>query len=94
MELKRVPTLRATVCQIERGLFRISYYTDTVECDTHGLPIYQVGSSVPDAQQRIEERARGCGFAVVVWDDSLAVTTLLRGETEIAPPLGGVPAGK
>jgi hypothetical protein len=94
MELKRVPTLRATVCQIERGLFRVSYQIDTVEWDAHRLPIYQVGSSVSDAKQRIEEKARGCGFAMVVWEDAFGETTLLPGETGIDPPQGGVSAGE
>jgi hypothetical protein len=97
MEFKSVPPpiLRATVCQIERGLFRVSYQTDAVDWDAHRLPIYQVGSSASDAKQRIEERAKGCGFGMVVWDDTLTVTTLLADETiGIAAPLGGVSAGE
>jgi hypothetical protein len=69
--------LRATLCEIERGLFHVSYRADTAKSGLHELPIYQVGTCASDARQRVEERARGCGFELVVWDYATLVPALL-----------------
>jgi hypothetical protein len=94
MELKGLPrpVLRATVCEIERGLFQVSYQTDAVEWAVHALPKYQVGASAPDAKQRIEQRAQQSGFGLVVWEEALVATALFsEPAVEIASPLRGVP---
>jgi hypothetical protein len=86
--------LRATLCEIERGLFHVSYRSDVVEWDVHELPAYQVGASAVDAKQRIEARAQGCGFETVLWEYALVVPTSMPDPTgETAPPPQGIAAG-
>jgi hypothetical protein len=59
--------LSATLCEIERGLFYVTYTVDGVGLGKHLLPRYQVGTCALDAQQRIEEKARECGYAAIMW---------------------------
>lgn len=66
--------LAATICEIERGLFHVSYHMAAIEQD---LPIYQVGACAAEAQGRIEQMAKARGFDVVVWDHELVDPTLL-----------------
>jgi hypothetical protein len=60
--------LHATLCEIERGLFHVAYRISGVGLGTQRLPRYQVGTCVSDAQLRIEQRARECGYDSVVWE--------------------------
>jgi hypothetical protein len=64
--------LSATLCEIERGLFYVTYTVDGVGLGKHLLPRYQVGTCASDAQQRIEHRARECGYAAVIWESAVA----------------------
>jgi hypothetical protein len=80
--------LRATLCEIERGLFHVSYRTDSADADVSDLPRYQVASSASVARQRIEEQAHSCGFIEVVWDYAPVVTTRLSGSAGDIPPAG------
>jgi hypothetical protein len=60
--------LYANLYEIERGLFCVSYRRGDGAIGKHLLPCYQVGISVSDAQKRIEQRARECGYDAVVWE--------------------------
>jgi hypothetical protein len=60
------------LCEIERGLFHVSYRTDAVAGDLGSLPVYQLGTTAADARQRIEETAQRCGFDTVIWDHPAA----------------------
>lgn len=95
MESERLPRrpLRATLCELERGLFHINYRTDTAAPDVHELPRYQVGASSSDAKRRIEKAARRCGFAIVLWDDATVVAAPLGGQ-EHAPAAARLAAGE
>jgi hypothetical protein len=75
MGSRRLPglVLRATLCEIERGLFHVSYRSDIAEWDVHELPAYQVGTCAADAKQRIEAQALVSGFETVLWDSALYV---------------------
>jgi hypothetical protein len=64
--------LSATLCEIERGLFYVTYTVDGVGLGKHLLPRYQVGTCASDAQRRIEDRARECGFRAVIWESAVA----------------------
>jgi hypothetical protein len=64
--------LSATLCEIERGLFYVTYTVDGVGLGKHLLPRYQVGTSASDAQQRIEDRARECGYTAVIWKSAVS----------------------
>ncbi len=72
--------LRATLCEIERGLFHVLYRMEGVGLGQHHLPRYQVGASASDARRRVEQRARECGYETVAW------------ETEVAEPVIQWPA--
>lgn len=63
-------TLRATLCEIECGVFYATYQPGP---DTDNLPSYQVGKSADDAKQKIERRAKALGFAAVTWRESIMV---------------------
>lgn len=95
MESGRLPrqVLRATLCEVERGLFHVNYRTDTALSDFHELPRYQLGGSGSDAKRRIERAARRCGFAIVLWDDATGAATPL-GEPEIAAAAARVAAAE
>ena len=60
--------LQATLCEIERGLFRVAYRLSGFGPGIQYLPRYQVGTSALDAQSRIEQCARECGYSSVVWE--------------------------
>ena len=64
--------IRACLCQIERGLFHISYRAGTPDRQPHHLPPYQLGTCASDAMHRIEECARVGGYGSVVWDTAFA----------------------
>jgi len=83
--------LRATLCEVERGLFHVNYRTDTAAWDVHELPRYQLAGNAFDAKRRIESAARGCGFGIVLWDDAIHVAPPLP---EIVPAAAGVAAGE
>jgi hypothetical protein len=68
IQLQDGRVLSATLCEVERGLFYVTYTLDSVGLGKHLLPRYQVGISASDAQQRIERRARECGYETVVWE--------------------------
>jgi hypothetical protein len=68
IQLKDGRVLRATLCEVERGLFYVTYTMESAALGKHLLPRYQVGTCASDAQQRIEKRARECGYEVVIWE--------------------------
>ena len=74
--------LHASLCEIERGLFHISYRIDTAEWEEPDLPLYQVDGSVVAAQQHIEQRALELGFDAIEWDYELLTTAITF------PPVG------
>ncbi len=61
--------LRATLCEVERGLFCIAYSWDAAGGDRRLLPRYQVGTNAADAMRRVEREARGHGYAAIVWEE-------------------------
>lgn len=63
-------TLRATLCEIERGVFYASYHQGP---DTEELPSYQVGRSAEEAKERIERCAAALGFVTVLWRESIVI---------------------
>jgi hypothetical protein len=66
-------TLHATLCEIERGLFHISYRGDTLDRKLHPLPPYQVGTCASDAQRKVEQLVRQRGYELVIWEPALAI---------------------
>jgi hypothetical protein len=70
--------LHATLYEIERGLFQVAYRVAGVGLGKHHLPHYQVGTCVADAQLRIEQRARECGYDMVVWEPAFVESVMSR----------------
>lgn len=66
-------TLRATLCEIERGVFYATYFQDRTAPDTEDLPRYQVGRSAGDAKQQLEGNARELGYEAVSWKESIVI---------------------
>jgi hypothetical protein len=64
-------TLRATICEIERGVFYAVYAGDRSAPATDELPVYQVGRSADDAKRSIERRAHQLGYSEVWWQESI-----------------------
>jgi hypothetical protein len=69
LEADRGRTLRATLCEIERGVFFATYPDGGPEADR--LATYQTGKSAADAKQRIERSAEALGFGAVVWREGI-----------------------
>jgi hypothetical protein len=65
--------LRATLCEIERGVFYATYFQDKAAPDTEDLPRYQVGKCADDAKQQIEANARALGYEGVSWKEAIIV---------------------
>jgi hypothetical protein len=70
-------TLRATLCEIERGLFHASYRSIGFGVDStsmapnqNNLPIYHLARTASDARDDIERIARAIGFETIVWEDA------------------------
>jgi hypothetical protein len=67
--------LWATLCEIEPGLFSVRYRCNVADGSVHDMPVYQVATCIAEAEQRIENRARTCGFDAVMWDHGLVSPT-------------------
>jgi hypothetical protein len=66
-------TLRATLCEIERGLFYATYSSPTFESDTLELPTYGLGTCASHVKQRMEKSIHAFGYATVIWEDTLVL---------------------
>jgi hypothetical protein len=64
-------TLHATLCEVERGLFHVTYRMEGAGLGKHHLPLYQLGTNASEARLLIEQQARERGYAAVVWDSLL-----------------------
>ncbi len=60
-------TLRATLCEIERGVFYVTYPDGGALSDIE--EVYQVGTSAADAKRQIERIALAAGYEGVTWKD-------------------------
>ena len=49
IQLQDGRVLSATLCEVERGLFYVTYAMDSVGLGKHLLPRYQVGTCASDA---------------------------------------------
>jgi hypothetical protein len=75
--------LRATLCEVERGVFYASYSGTIAASDADELTTYQVGTTAADAKRRIERRAHDLGYDVVMWT-----------ETNVVPLFAGLAKGE
>jgi hypothetical protein len=67
--IRRTRLLHAVLCEIECGVFYVSYPDS--DPDTDRLTTYQTGTSAADARQRIELTARALGYDTVIWEQTL-----------------------
>jgi hypothetical protein len=71
-QISQTRTLRAVLCEIERGLFQVAYRTEEgARLARHPLPAYQVGSCASAAKQEIELSARKCGYDTIIWEPAV-----------------------
>ena len=61
-------SLSAWINVIENGLFHILYTYRRTASDLQRLPNYQVGASLSDVKQKVQNRASQIGFGAIVWD--------------------------
>jgi hypothetical protein len=73
----RARVIRAALCEVERGLFHVSYRAATADWSKHALPVYQTGTSASEVQRLIEQRAVGCGFEMIIWDNQRPIPASL-----------------
>jgi hypothetical protein len=72
-------TLHATLCEVERGVFYVTYPSCNPGFDADELTRYHTGTSAADAKQRIERRAQDLGYAIVTWSDTITVPLFASG---------------
>jgi hypothetical protein len=82
-------TLYATLCEVERGLFHVSYRMEGPGLGKHRLPLYQLGTSASEVRRLIEQQAREHGYASVVWDSLLPDTPIHRTQSASGLHLNG-----
>ncbi len=75
--------LYATLCEVERGLFHVSYRMEGAGLGKHHLPLYQLGTCAAEARLLIEQQALQSGYTSVVWDDRSGNTPIQP--TALAP---------
>jgi hypothetical protein len=73
-------TLRASLCEIERGVF---YATYPESVDSHQLIAYQVGTSAAEAKKTIEASARALGYDTVIWDRTSIAAPLFASQVRV-----------
>jgi hypothetical protein len=76
-------TLRATLCEVERGVFYATYPDCGSASGADELTRYQTGTCAADAKQRIERTASALGYDGVVWTETIKVP-LFASHTETA----------
>jgi hypothetical protein len=64
-------TLRATLCEIERGVYYAAYPDRDAASDAGELTNYQVGTSAADAKRRIEQSLQALGYETVIWTETI-----------------------
>jgi hypothetical protein len=66
-------TLRATLCEIELGLFYVTYPSHTSESNVLELPTYGLGTCASQVKQRMEKSIHEFGYAKVMWENVLVL---------------------
>jgi len=69
--IMRGRALRATLCEVERGVFYATYPECKSASDAEELTAYQIGTSAADAKQRIERCAYALGYDTVIWTETI-----------------------
>jgi hypothetical protein len=88
-------TLRASLCEIERGLFLASYRggfpgrSIVPPPDLQHLPVYQLARCASDARAKIEFSARAIGYDGIDWEETFDAPVV----TVVASKQGRTPHG-
>jgi hypothetical protein len=64
-------TLRATLCEVERGVFYATYPDCESASEADALTAYHIGTSAADAKRQIERSAGALGYDSVVWTETV-----------------------
>jgi hypothetical protein len=65
---ERGRTLRATLCEVEHGLFYVTYPGHVSESELLELPTYGLGASAIHVRQEMEKSIRTFGYETVIWE--------------------------
>ncbi len=82
---KRGNALRATLCEIERGVFYVTYPEGGFLGDIE--QIYQLGASAAEAKRQVEQSAWARGYDRIIWKDDLTAP-LFASHTSYCQPAG------
>lgn len=66
-------SLRAILCEIERGLFYITYPGDKPQSHILDLPTYSLGRSASEVKLVMEGNIRALGYETILWEDGIVV---------------------
>lgn len=64
-------TLKATLCEIERGVFYATYADQEAVSHLEELTNYQIANSAADAKRNIELSAYALGYDDVMWTETI-----------------------
>jgi hypothetical protein len=84
---RRSGTLRATFCEIECGLFYVTYPSHALEPDVLELPTFELGTCASHVKQQMEKSIQAFGYETVEWED-----TLVFPQSHSPTPTPAVPA--
>jgi hypothetical protein len=79
--------LRATLCEIERGLFYATYHFRGSASNVEELPTYQVGDCESDARRRIEQSVHALGYETVIWVEKRVVLPVFLRPPQVNPAM-------
>jgi hypothetical protein len=83
--------LRATLCEIERGLFQATYHIRRSASNVEELPTCQVGNCELDAKRRIEQSALALGYETVIWEERHVVLPVFLRPPKVRSAIPAVP---
>ncbi len=66
-------TIRASLCEIEHGLFYATYPGHLRESDRLELPTYGLGICALDVRQRMEKSLQASGYDIVLWEEGIVL---------------------
>ena len=79
------PAVRATLCEIEHGLFYTTFIACGLGSNLVEIPQYQVVATAAEARRRVEERCLALGYTEVIWADALVVPPSHRNDVAGLP---------
>ena len=70
-QIRHGQVLQASLHFVDFGLYAVTYRPDPAGWEHHSLPVFQLGSCVADARQRVKSALKVAGYQAVTWTNSL-----------------------